>query len=121
MSLAAFAVIAGAVATFGRRPPRAIVRQPGDYVTAISAEFRHANTIGEGFRMAKQVTGMFWNCFEIRMLERRVWSGLAPYQALKEVVQTNAPDIDCTVGDEDRVVQQGGGPNSRPAGARGSP
>jgi hypothetical protein len=66
------------IATFGKRPPRALVAQPGDFFAAVVAEFRHADTTVHGCRMVKHVTGMFWNCFEIRMVDGRTFSGL-PY------------------------------------------
>lgn len=96
MSLAGVAVMACAVATFGKRPPRALVSQPGDYITGVIAEFRRAKSIGEGFHRAKHVTGMFWNCFEIRMVEGRVQSGLFRYKppGNADVNAPNGPDID---------------------------
>ena len=59
---------------------RALVRQPRDYFVEVYAEFRQAKSIEESLHKTKEVTQLFWSCWEIRMKDGRAWSGLPFYE-----------------------------------------
>lgn len=91
--LMGIAMVVACAATFGKRPSRALVKQPSDFVRAISAEFLRADSVGGGFRMAKYVAGMFWTCHEVKMVDGRAFSGLPVYQSPADRIETGTQEV----------------------------
>ena len=79
------------------RQHRAIALQPLDYVKAISAEISKADSGSRGWYMVKVVSHMFWDSYEVRMVDGRAFSCLPSYKPLmaaeEETDITDADDI----------------------------
>jgi hypothetical protein len=74
---------------------RAIAIQPLDYVKAISTEISKADSGSQGWRMVRVVSGMFWDSYEVRMVDGRAFSCLPFYRPLMTTTEeTDITDVD---------------------------
>lgn len=62
------------------RQHRAIALQPLDFARAISSEYREADSRSQAWRMVKAVSSMFWDSYEVRMVDGRAFSSIPFYR-----------------------------------------